>query len=230
MKKKEFLCTIGPSSLNKKTLCRLADLGVNLFRINLSHTKIEDLPDRINFIRECSSVPICLDTEGAQVRTGLLATGAKFLKENEELTINFNDSSSNINNIMLYPEFVANELIEGDLLSVDFDAAIIQITSIKGKKVYARVISSGLVGNSKAVTILRNIPLPAFTEKDKKAIEIGVKMGIDNFALSFANHSKDVEELRRMTKGKARIISKIESKKGFNNLSYIMAASDAILI
>ena len=68
----EILCTLGPSSLNKYVINRLTDLGVNLFRINLSHTSVVELPKVIELIKSYTSVPICLDTEGAQIRTGRL--------------------------------------------------------------------------------------------------------------------------------------------------------------
>ena len=65
----ELLSTLGPSSLNKQVIKKLDSLGVSLFRINLSHTEIKDLEKIINFVKAHSSVPICLDTEGAQIRT-----------------------------------------------------------------------------------------------------------------------------------------------------------------
>ena len=65
----QLLSTLGPSSLNKKTINKLDIIGVSLFRINLSHTEVEDLKKVINFIKKNSSVPICIDTEGAQIRT-----------------------------------------------------------------------------------------------------------------------------------------------------------------
>ena len=64
----ELLSTLGPSSLNEQTLKKLDLLGVSMFRINLSHTEIKDLEKVINFIRSYSSVPICIDTEGAQIK------------------------------------------------------------------------------------------------------------------------------------------------------------------
>ena len=60
--KKSFFCTLGPTSFNEKTISRLDELGAALFRINLSHTKLEDLEDRVGLIRRYSQVPICFDT------------------------------------------------------------------------------------------------------------------------------------------------------------------------
>ena len=68
--RKELLCTLGPASMNDRVIGRLTELGVALFRINLSHTTLDDLPSVIRFVQERTSVPVCLDSEGAQVRTG----------------------------------------------------------------------------------------------------------------------------------------------------------------
>ncbi len=69
---KTILCTLGPASLNAETIQRPDQFGVDLFRLNLSHTRVDQLEGLIGLIRTNSNVPICLDTQGAQVRTGPL--------------------------------------------------------------------------------------------------------------------------------------------------------------
>ena len=68
----KLFITLGPSSLNKKFLSNINKKYVKLLRINLSHTNIKDLIKIINFIRRYTNIPICLDTEGAQIRTSKL--------------------------------------------------------------------------------------------------------------------------------------------------------------
>ena len=77
---KSILCTLGPSSLNAETIKRLGEMEVDLFRLNLSHTPVESLTDLVSLIRANSDVPICLDSQGAQVRTGTLPGGSLNLK------------------------------------------------------------------------------------------------------------------------------------------------------
>lgn len=228
--KRGFFCTIGPASFNEKVIRRLDELGVDLFRINLSHTKLEDIEGRIELIRRYSRVPICLDTEGAQIRTGFLSSEKRIIKENDWFLINSAAAESERKSLSLYPASVINELEEGDILSIDFDAALIQIVEIKDGQVKARVISSGGVGNNKAVTSLRPIHLPALTEKDREAIQIGKRLGVGHYALSFANYGKDVEMFRELVPMGTQIISKIESRSGYKHLEDILAATDMILI
>ena len=72
MKKKiKIFLTIGPSSLNKKflTFAETKKNLISLVRINLSHVGYKNLRNQINFIKKYCSIPICIDTEGAQIRT-----------------------------------------------------------------------------------------------------------------------------------------------------------------
>ena len=65
---KKIFCTLGPASLNKDFL-NFSNKKISLLRLNMSHVKINDLEETIRFIRKNSNVPICIDTEGAQIRT-----------------------------------------------------------------------------------------------------------------------------------------------------------------
>ena len=65
---KKIFCTLGPASLNKKFL-NFSNKKIDLLRINMSHVNINQLEKIIYKIRKYSIVPICIDTEGAQIRT-----------------------------------------------------------------------------------------------------------------------------------------------------------------
>ena len=71
----KILCTLGPASLRGDVIRALEERGVDLFRINLSHTPPEAVEPTIALIRRYSNVPICLDSQGAQVRCGKMAEG-----------------------------------------------------------------------------------------------------------------------------------------------------------
>ena len=67
--KKEIFCTLGPASLNSKFLKFVNKNRVNLLRINMSHVNLTQLSKMINFVRKYTNIPLCIDTEGAQIRT-----------------------------------------------------------------------------------------------------------------------------------------------------------------
>ncbi len=229
--KKEILCTLGPTSMNDRVIARLQDLRVSLFRINLSHTRIEDVSGVIRFVQDRTSVPLCLDTEGAQVRTGNLVKGEAVLRENSLVHIHSKPINGDAENFNLYPADILNKLDIGDFISIDFNSVLVQVIDRdSSNSVTVRVLTGGLIRENKAVSIERDIDLPPLTEKDRMALAIGANMGVRHVALSFANQASDVDEIRAVSVEDVFVISKIESLKGIVNLEKIAAKSNALLL
>jgi pyruvate kinase len=225
----QILCTVGPASLRPEIIRQLQQHGVDLFRVNLSHTPLERVADTIEFLQRHSSVPICLDTEGPQVRCGQMRDHV-VLRTNQSVRLTPSSVVGTADTITLRPACVFPQLRAGDVVSIDFDCALLHVIASTRDGAEARVVEQGRVGSNKAVTIQPAPELPAFTEKDLEAIRIGVAHGIRHFALSFAGCAADVVRLREMVATGSFVIAKIESRAGVRNMDGIMAVSDAILI
>jgi len=227
----KILATLGPSSMKESIVRQMAAAGVDVFRINLSHIKLEDFERIVKDIQNWTKKPICVDTEGAQVRTGRMINGQVILKNNDIVALTGADILGEESSVPLYPINPVEHLQLGDVISIDYHAAVIQVIQIDKDKVSARVLFGGEVRSNKGATIDRPIALSPFTEKDIKVIELAKTMGLDNFALSFADKKEDVEKLRSFFPNYPIFVtSKIESKSGLANLKDICQASDAILI
>src|SRR5688572_23372959 len=223
---KEIWCTLGPSSLSDHVIGRLEEAGVSLLRLNLSHTRIDELPRTLDYIQSRTTLPICLDTEGAQVRT--YAATERTVEENRSVRI-VSDPGAN-GDLAFYPEGIVRRLVAGDLLRIDSEV-LAQVIAVDSAGAVLWILHGGTIGSSKAITVLeRDIEMPPLTDKDRLAIEIGNRMGVRHVALSFANFPSDVEEARAAAVPAAVIISKIECLNGLINLTEIAARSDAILI
>ncbi len=227
--KRDLLCTLGPSSLNDGVIHRLEELGVSLFRLNLSHTKHTDIAPTLEYIKSRTRVPVCVDTEGAQVRSGALVDRRVTLRENSLVRICRRRVPGDSHEFNLYPSFILDLLEVGDVLSMD-EAVLVQVIAVEDAFATARVLCGGDLGQNKAVTVQRDIPLPALTSKDRKAIAVARDLGIRHLALSFAHRAEDVDEIRSEFGEDAFVISKIECNAGLRNLDEIAARSDALLI
>jgi pyruvate kinase len=64
----QLFVTLGPSTLNAGFLGQVSG-QVDLLRLNMSHMTVDGMVDAIHEIRRHTDVPICVDTEGAQIRT-----------------------------------------------------------------------------------------------------------------------------------------------------------------
>ena len=229
MNRPKILTTLGPVSLNSEIIKKLSDRGVDYFRINMSHTSIDELKQHIETIRKFSDTPICIDSEGAQVRTGLMTENTVY-RDRERVILLPGNAMGESNKMGLWPSDVFPQLKPGDILTVDFDSLLLSVTTVTENQAEAIVLNGGSVGTNKAVTLFPPVSLPPLSEKDISAVKIGLEYGIKDFALSFANSVDDVLELRKIVGDDSSIISKIESKNGVNNLESILQVTDSILI
>ena len=227
---KKILVTLGPSSLSEYIIRKCADQGVYVFRINLSHTPLKDVEPTINKIRQWTDVPICLDSEGAQMRNENMKSGAVVFSCGDHIKIHFDSIIGDFDNISFTPLGIARKFAIGDVISVDFDHASFRIDEIHDDYCLASITNGGEVGSNKAADITRELEFDPLTEKDLGAIRIGLDNGIRHFALSFANRREDVEQMRAVCGPDANIICKIESPSGLANLEEIIELADEILI
>jgi pyruvate kinase len=228
--KGKVICTVGPASMKPQVIQSLEEFGVSLFRINLSHTPIEAVRPAIAFLQRHSKVPICLDSEGAQIRTGTFASAPINLRKDSLVQVHCRPVSGTAQKFNLTPASAIELLELGDLITIDFHTVVVEVTELERDWALLVVRKGGRVGSNKACNVHRDIELPAITIKDREAIEIGRDMGVDHFALSFANRPEDVSEMRELIGPGATLISKIESRSGITNLEDIALLSDAILI
>jgi len=226
----KILVTLGPNSLKQDIIPQMENNYTYVFRINLSHTPIDLVEKNIAQIQKYTNVPVCLDSEGAQIRNQSMAGGKTTFHEGDTVKIYYDEIEGDSNSISFAPLYIANQLKAGDEIGIDFNLARLKVVEKLHNYALATVETGGLVGSNKAADVNREIELEPITPKDKEAINIGKRMGIKHFALSFAGSRKDVEAMRERTGNDAMIISKIESRSGLLNLGNIISASDEILI
>ena len=224
------LVTIGPSSLNKEIIVNMTAKGVYLFRINLSHTKLNDVEKIIKKIQSWTNVPVCLDSEGAQIRNQDMLNKSVHYKKDGLVKIHHKQVIGDSANISFTPQTVTRQLQVGDTIRVDFNEVQLKVIEVEKDYLIAVVEKAGIVGSNKAADLDRDIDLDAVTIKDKKAFKIGLNNGVTNFSLSFTNTANDVNDVRKIIGDKSNLISKIESIKGVLNIGEILPVVDQILI
>ena len=226
MKKNRLvICTLGPSSLNKKFLS-FSKKNIDLLRLNMSHIEPYELEKKIKYIKKYTNTPICIDTEGAQIRTKIRKQ--KYFKKNSNFVI----SKKKINNsLRLYPDEIFEKLKINDILSIGFDNLLVKLIKKNKDQYFAKVVRSGKLQNNKGVHIEnRKVNVNYITQKDLKAIKIAKKNNIRFFALSFTNTSQDVEKFNKILDKKSFKIFKIETKLAIKNFHKIIKNADNFLI
>jgi pyruvate kinase len=223
-RKIKIIGTLGPSSLNSEFL-EYSRKNIDLLRLNMSHLEISDLKKNIKLIKKKTNCPICIDTEGAQIRSKFIKK--KLIKKNSFIYMDKNKKNS----LSLYPFGIQEKLKLNDILSIGFENLRIKIIKINNKIILAKAIDEGFLENNKGIHIEnRSIKLDCLTEKDKEAIQIGKSNNINNFALSFTNSLNDVKYFNEFTNNKSKNIFKIETKQSINEFKEIINNGNNFLI
>src|SRR3990167_5992845 len=171
---KKIIATVGPASFEERLICKMEQAGVDIFRINLYHTPWEKIEESISLLKSWTDNSlVCLDTEGAQLRTGTISCDEILIEEGENVELlPKNMSITNCKQILLSIDQPNKILRIGDILKIDFHSALLQIIDEVGDTLVCRVLSKGKIGSNKGVSVDREIHLPAFTEKDFYAFNL----------------------------------------------------------
>lgn len=122
----------------------------------------------------------------------------------------------------------------GSSMMVDDGLLEFQVTEVGDGWVRAVAQNSGALGERKGVNLPgANLTLPAVSEKDRRDLAFGARMGVDMIFASFVRKASHVTELREALGAEGRdiaIISKIENLQGVQNFDEILAASDGVMV
>ena len=222
-----IFCTLGPSSLNENFLTFLEKKKyiVSLVRINLSHIEVKDIEKTIKLIKKYCSIPICIDTEGAQIRAKLNLNIKKKIKKGSYFNLYKKKRSFN-----LYPLEVFDEIRKADILNIGFEGLIGKVVSKNKNLIKLKCLQEGVLENNKGIHVEnREIKINYLTNKDKKSIQLGKELGIQNYALSFTNTLQDLKKFQTLLPNQNKIF-KIESKKAVKNISKFFKYESNFLI
>lgn len=241
-RKTKIVGTIGPASESKEMLRKLMKAGLNVARINFSHGGYEENKDKIDNIkavREELNLPVALmlDTKGPEIRTGKQESGDKKveIKEGSEFTFVYDEIIGNETKTSISYKNLYNEVKPGDKILVDDGAIEFKVKEVKGKDVVCTTVNTGMLGSRKTVNVPGlSLELPAISEKDRADILNGIKADFDYIAASFVRRASDVQAIRKLLDENGgeeiKIISKIESQEGIDNIDEIIDVSDGIMV
>ncbi len=239
MRKTKIICTLGPATEKTEVLRELMRAGADVFRINMSHADhgwVRDLVPRVRALSAELKRPlaILLDTQGPAIRTGPLETPLE-LKKGDMLELTVRDAAAETtNSVGVNYDGLIDDVSIGDRVLIDNGVMQLKVVT-KGKdRVCCKVLTAGSLGSRRHINLPGvHVNLPPLTEKDLADIDLGVEMGVDFVALSFARKKSDLEELRRVLQAKespARIIAKIEEQSAVKQIDEMIETADAIMI
>ena len=214
----QLFTTLGPSTLTPEFLGHL-DGQVDLLRLNMSHMTVAGMVDAIDEIRRHTDVPICVDTEGAQIRTANV----------DERDYSMDDTLV-FGTEQITPTEAWDQIRPGDTMIIGFDGLQVRVVESDTYAMTCRCTQSGRLSPNKGVHVAEHqVTLPALSSKDHQAITTARAMGIETFALSFTQNAQSIEQFERLLPGH-RLIYKIETRSAMADLERMFRPGRQFLI
>ena len=240
MKKTKIVCTIGPASSTKAMLSKMADVGMNVARLNFSHGSYEDHKQKIELIKEVREeknipLPILLDTKGPEVRIKTFENGKIELKTGDAFAFTTDDIVGNETRVAVNYPGLGRDLKEGDKILLNNGLMVFRVTEVFDNYLNTVVEEGGTLSDRKSMYFPDKVlNLTFLSEQDKKDILFGIENDVDFIALSFVSRAQDVIDAKEFLKANGAehidLIAKIENRAGVKNLHEIMAVSDGIMV
>ena len=235
-RKVKILATLGPASASAEMIEKLFVAGVDVFRINMSHTSHALLNELHGSIRNVESklnrpIGILADLQGPKIRIGTFKDKEVQIKAGDTFTFDTDETPGDNNRVyMPHPEIFASVKV-GDFLLLNDGRLRVEITSVSPSRIDTVIIFGGTLSNRKGVNLPNTLlPIPALTEKDRSDLEAAASIGVDWIALSFVQRPEDVAEARALIAGRAGVMAKIEKPSALLCLEDILKVSDGIMV
>jgi pyruvate kinase len=236
LRRTKIVATLGPSSSERDVIARLFQAGADVFRINMSHTSHERMRELVAAIRSVEEehnrpIGILVDLQGPKLRVGKFGTGPITLAKGDTFALDSSDAPGDGNRVHLpHPEILAAMQPGHRLLLND---GKIQLTALEADKtrLVTRVDVGGVLSDRKGVSLPDTlIPFSALVPKDRSDLEAALEAGIDWVALSFIQRPDDIAEAKKITRGRAALMAKIEKPQAVAHLAEILDLADALMV
>ena len=235
-RKVKILATLGPASSSPDMIEKLFVAGVDVFRINMSHTSHTMLTELHGHIRNVERklnrpIGILADLQGPKIRIGTFKDKEVQIKAGDTFAFDTNETPGDTKRVHLpHPEIFASVKV-GDFLLLNDGRLRVEITGVSPSRIDTTIIFGGTLSNRKGVNLPNTLlPIPALTEKDRADLEAAASVGVDWIALSFVQRPEDVSEARALIAGRAGVMAKIEKPSALLCLEDILKVSDGIMV
>lgn len=231
----KIIATLGPASDTPEMIRNLFDAGADVFRLNMSHLDHKGLKRVHAMVREVEKtverpIGILVDLQGPKLRIGEMKEGT-VLKEGSRFRLDTSKKTGDATRAFLPHPAIFDAVSAGQSLLLD-DGKIRLAVKGKGRDhIDTEVTVGGKLTSRKGVSLPDTmLPLAALTEKDRGDLDAALDLGVDWVALSFVQRPDDIAEVRKIARGRAAVLAKIEKPQALAHLDEIIEIADAIMV
>ncbi|HWV53270.1 pyruvate kinase [Pseudorhodoplanes sp.] len=232
----KIVATLGPASSDRVMIRRLFEAGADVFRINMSHTSHERMRELVAMIRSVEKesgrpIGILVDLQGPKLRLGTFDGGSVVVKKGDSFVLDSDVAPGDAARVYLPHPEILQAAQPGQTLLLDDGKVRLRCTASEPGRLSTQVEVGGKLSDRKGVSLPETtLPFSALAPKDRSDLEAALDAGIDWLALSFIQRPEDIAEAKKITRGRAMVMAKIEKPQAVTRLDEIMEASDALMV
>jgi pyruvate kinase len=232
----KILATLGPASSERAVIVKLFEAGADIFRINMSHTSHDKMRELVATIRSIEAehgrpIGILVDLQGPKLRLGAFKDTTATIDKDQEFVFDTDATPGDSKRVQLPHAEIFAAIKVGDTLLIDDGKLRLVATEVGPQRIATRVVVGGKMSNRKGVSLPDTlIPLAALAPKDLADLEAALNAGIDWIALSFIQRPEDIAEAKKLTRGRASVMAKIEKPQAVARLDDILDLADALMV
>jgi pyruvate kinase len=230
----KIVCTLGPSSSTRDALRGLVGAGLNVARINFSHSTHEQHAATIALVRDVAAetkrpIAILGDLQGPRIRIGELGQ-PRDLPDGSDVVF-APEGKENGAEIPVTYEALADDVSDGDRILINDGLIELVVLDVSKPRVTARVVHGGQLSSHKGINLPGvQVSAPSITAKDREDIAFAVQQELEYIALSFVRRAQDIAELRQLVTKHMLVVAKIEKDSALENIESIVRASDGVMV
>ncbi|MFT4298657.1 MAG: pyruvate kinase [Aeromicrobium sp.] len=239
MRRAKIVCTLGPAVNTAERILQLAEAGMDVARLNMSHGDQADHLANLQYVRAAAektgkAIAVLADLQGPKIRLGRFADGPVDLALGDRFTITVDDIEGDVARCSTTYKGLPGDVSPGDEILVDDGRVRLRALEVSATDVTTIVETPGTVSNNKGINLPGvSVSVPAMSDKDIDDLRWALREGVDFIALSFVRSARDAEDVRRIMaeEGVSRpIIAKIEKPQAVDALDDIMDAFDGFMV
>ena len=239
MIKTKIIATLGPSCDQKETIKPMIDNGVDIFRLNFSHSTLDahaQLLENLNAVRaeHRHTTAVMGDLCGPKIRIGRIQPDGEMLKEGDEVIIIHSEEQGNVNRFGTNYESFAKDVEVGHRVFIDDGQIALRVIRKDEEQTVCEVLIGGPLHSRKGINLPdTNVSIPSITEHDWECVDWAIQHEVEFIALSFVRSSNEINQLKdylKKAETAIKIVAKIETPQALTHLESIINASDAVLV
>jgi pyruvate kinase len=232
----KIVATLGPASSDRTAIAALFTAGADVFRINMSHTSHDRMRELVRVIRDIERehgrpIAALVDLQGPKLRIGTFKDDAIFLVADASFVLDADPTPGDVGRVYLPHPEILTALRPGHTLLLDDGKIRLAVLEASSERAVTRVEVGGKLSARKGVSVPNAVlAVSALTRKDHSDLEAALDAGVDWIALSFVQRPEDIAEAKKIARGRAAVMAKMEKPQAVEHLHEIIDAADALMV